>query len=223
MSKNLTEYSNAYYGLNETYELFSRSEDHPTLIDKELRSIIKDRVVLDAGCGTGKYLEKFHNITKELYGIDASFEQLELARKKNINAKLICSDLSSVDLASNTFDVIYCTWVLGTIVDIDKRNAVLSELKRLLKPNGVIILVENNIGGEFEEIRGRYPVIDTTKTYNDWIVTNDFKVLKEIDTYFQFKNNLEAYNVFNAIYGESVATKVSKKIEHKVIVYYLTI
>jgi ubiquinone/menaquinone biosynthesis C-methylase UbiE len=223
MLKNLSEYSKAYYGLNNVYERFSACEDYPNLVAEELTSIIKGRIVLDAGCGTGKYLEKLENITEKLYGIDASNEQLEIAKQKvKHDIKLICSDLESIDLEDNTFDVIYCTWVLGTVKSIRKRNEILREFQRLLKQNGVIILVENNIGGEFEILRNRYPNIFKTKKYNDWILKHDFKVLKEIDTYFKFKSDREAFNVFNNIYGEEIANHAKKRINHKVIIYYLT-
>ena len=51
----------------------------------------------------------------------------------------------------------------------------------MLTKNGSIYLVENDIGGEFEEIRNRYPDISRTKKYNDWIESNNFKVEKFIE------------------------------------------
>ena len=53
--------------------------------------------------------------------------------------------------------------MLGTILEVDRRNKVLEEMKRVLKHDGNIYLVENDIGGEFEEIRNRYPDIKRTK------------------------------------------------------------
>lgn len=222
MKRNLSELSDAYYGLNYHYEIFSLREDSKNLVESELKRIVKNRVVLDAGCGTGKYLYLFQNITNELCGIDASNEQLEFAEKKvSKKVKLLCNDLEKINLPDNTFEVIYATWVLGTITKVNKRNKVLKELKRVLKPNGVIILVENNIGGYFEEMRNRYPDIKKTKKYNNWVLKQGFKVLKELDTEFKFKNKEEAYHTFKNIYGEEIAKKAKTTIEHKVIIYYL--
>ena len=41
------------------------------------------------------------------------------------------------------------------MTDIEERNIVLNELKRVLKSDGQIILVENAEKSEFEKIRGK--------------------------------------------------------------------
>jgi Methylase involved in ubiquinone/menaquinone biosynthesis len=218
--KNLSEKSEAYYGLNHYYELFSKAEDYPKYIEKELIKKTKDKVVLDAGCGSGKFLPLIEKIAKELYAVDAAQEQLEIAKEKiNNKDNIIQSDLVQLPFEDNKFDIIYCTWVLGTILDELKRKLVLDELKRVLKKNGKIILVENNIGGYFEQMRNRYPNINKTKRYNDWVMKNKFKVFKEIDSYFKFSNERIAKEVFKNIYGEQIAVLAYKQMEHKIIIF----
>ena len=70
-------------------------------------------------------------------------------------------------------------------------NKVLEEMKRVLKKDGDIYLVENDIGGEFEKIRNRYPDTKRTKEYNDWIENNGFICKNRFETYFKFKSLIE--------------------------------
>ncbi|HOW29897.1 MAG TPA: class I SAM-dependent methyltransferase [archaeon] len=218
----LSEKAKAYYGLNDYYEVLSQAEDYPNYILKKLIPIVKNKVVLDAGCGTGKYLELLQPYAKELYGVDAAKGQLEIAKNKiNKNIEITCSDLEKTKFKDNTFDVIYSTWALSTILDNNKKEKVLKELLRILKKKGKLILVENDIGGEFETIRGRYPNITRTKGYNDWVIKKGFKEFKKIKTYFLFDSNKTSKEVFKAIYNEETARKVNKKIKHNVIMYCL--
>ncbi len=219
---NLSEKSKNYYEENDIYEIFSIAEDYPNKIYKILLPKIKNKIVLDLGCGTGKFMQKLHKETVKYYGLDLSSNQLEIAKSKVIgnNVEFICCSAENIPLPDNSVDVIISTWVLGTILDVDRRNKVLNEMKRVLKKNGNIYLVENDIGGEFEEIRNRYPNIERTKKYNDWIENNGFTVENKFETYFKFKNLNEAKNVFTNIWGESIGINVkNNKIRQNVVIY----
>lgn len=218
--KNLSEKSEVYYGLNDYYEIFSKAEDYPKYIEKELIDITKDKIVLDAGCGSGKFLSAIEKVAHTLYGVDVSLEQINIAKAKVKNKEnIICTDLVKLTFEDNKFDIIYSSWVLGTIIDIEKRNEVLKELKRVLKPNGKIILIENNIGGYFERMRDRYPNKEKTLKYNNWILGNEFKKYKEFTSYFRFKNEELAKATFEKIYGKKISLLATKQIEHKIIMF----
>ncbi len=94
-------------------------------------------------------------------------------------------------------------------------------MKRVLKKEGSIYLVENDIGGEFEEIRNRYPNIKRTKDYNDWIESKNFKIENKLKTYFQFKDDKEAKNIFSNIWGTEIGNKVKSNIIEQNIIIYL--
>ena len=55
-TKNLLKDSKAYYEDNDYYEIFSIAEDGENKVGAYLEEICKDKIVLDAGCGTGKFL-----------------------------------------------------------------------------------------------------------------------------------------------------------------------
>lgn len=219
---NLSEKSKNYYEENNIYEIFSIAEDYPNKIYEYLYPKIKDRVVLDLGCGTGKFMQKFYKETAKYYGLDLSNEQLNIAKGKvkSNNVEFICCSAENIPLPDNSIDVIISIWVLGTILETDRRNKVLEEMKRVIKKDGSIYLVENDIGGEFEEIRNRYPNIKKTKEYNDWIESNDFKIGNKFKTYFQFNNREEAKNIFSNIWGEDTGDRViSSIIEQNIVIY----
>ena len=219
--KNLSQNSKAYYEDNDYYELFSLAEDDEKKIANYLDNISKNKIILDAGCGTGKYLNVLENNSIKYIGIDLSSNQLAKAKNKssNNNSIFICSNLSKIPIDSNSIDLIVSAWVLGTITDTNERIKTLNELKRVLKQNGQIILIENAEHSEFEQIRGRDK--DTrTRDYNNWILNNGFILDNMINTYFKFKTYQEAKKCFEIIYGSDVSLKVkSKIIEHKINIY----
>lgn len=109
--------------------------------------------------------------------------------------------------------------MLGTIIDLDERNKCINELKRLLKSKGTIILIENDENSEFEEIRNRTKD-SRTRDYNNWILSNQFNIEKQINTYFIFDSFQDAKKSFEVIYGEAIANKIkSEKIEHKIVIF----
>lgn len=216
--KNLLKDSKAYYKNNDYYEIFSKAEDGEGKVAAYLKEQVKEKIVLDAGCGTGKFLEQLENESSKYIGVDLSFEQLIKAqsKKKKSNTIFINSNLKDIMLESNSVDLIVSPWVLGTVTDLVEREKCLNELKRVLKPGGEIILIENEENSEFENLRNHHKD-KKTNFYNNWIRNNDFNKVKEINTYFNFVNLKEAKLCFQKIYGNEVANKIkSNRIEHKI-------
>lgn len=218
VTKNLLKDSKAYYEKNDYYEIFSKAEDGEGKVADYLRKEIKGGIVLDAGCGTGKFLEVLEEGSNKYIGVDLSFEQLIKAEKKRKreNSNFIRANLKEIMLGNNSVDLIVSPWVLGTITDLQERKKCLAELVRVLKPGGEIILIENEVGSEFESLRGR-DKDDRTSVYNKWLVENGFREYEQFDTYFNFDSEETARKCFLEIYGEEVAKKIrSKRIGHKI-------
>jgi ubiquinone/menaquinone biosynthesis C-methylase UbiE len=113
----------------------------------QIIKVKKNSKFLDAGCGNGihsiKLAEKSNNITS----IDFSDEALKLARGKineqNVSESitLMKENMLSLSFNDSVYDSILCWGVLMHIPDIEK---ALFELSRVLKPNGYLVLSENN-------------------------------------------------------------------------------
>ncbi len=97
--------------------------------------------VLDAGCGTGYSLtliaKRFR--PRELTGIDIIPSQVEKARSRSTFATVRVGDITALDIPSQSFDVVFLLEVLHHTQDW---RAALSEVARVVKEDGVLILEE---------------------------------------------------------------------------------
>src|SRR3989339_737185 len=215
-TKSLFENSEMYYKKSNIYEIFSNAEDKPNKIYKFFLPIIKNKIVLDLGCGNGKYLELFSKHAKLIYGLDKSKSQLQSAQKKTKNYSniiLMNSDVEKIPLENNNVDLIFASWVLGTIENLKKRMKIINEAKRILKPQGSFYLIENDYGGEFEDIRGRVnDPLKRTINYNNWLTKIGFQEVKQIKTYFEFQSINECKKIIGTIWGQEASQKCHSNI-----------
>ena len=102
--------------------------------------------VLDVGCGTGVHLDIYRRCGCELYGIDNSPSMLDVARKRlGEKAELRLGNATEMPYERNTFDLIVCMLVLHEM-DQRMRMAVIAEMKRVLKTEGRILLIDFHAG-----------------------------------------------------------------------------
>ena len=96
---------------------------------------------LDLGCGTGKLTARLLEAGHPVTGVDFSENMLAAAGKNAPGAAFVQAELKEVPekLAGQTFDCIVAAYALHHLPDEDK-YALLTALKALLKPEGVIIL-----------------------------------------------------------------------------------
>ncbi len=194
---NLYEKSKSYYAEADVYDRFSQCEDAPGLILKRLVPRVRGKRLLDLGCGSGKYAALLAPHAESVVGVDASEQQLANARKRSAhlpNVSLVRAPAGATGLPARSFDMVLASWVFCTILDEERRLRAIREAERVLTPGGQIILVENDEGGEFEEIRSRVDdPLERTRKYNDWLVESvGFSVEEKIETYFDFGSTEEA-------------------------------
>ena len=100
--------------------------------------------VLEVGIGTGLNLPLYPPACR-LTGIDLSQEMLDKAvdRGQTLampNMTLKVMDATSMDFADNEFDKALATYTISAVPD---PVAVLSEMRRVVKPDGIIVLLNH--------------------------------------------------------------------------------
>lgn len=223
---NLSEFSKTYYQEHYIYKIFSEAEDYPDFIFQYLENEFYDKFILDLGCGNGKYSQKIQPLCYHLVSADKSFEQLShinlnIGHTSTIEKSIIQLDAFSLPFKDESFDVVFSSWMLGTILDIDRRAVALKEMKRVLKPHGKILLVENDFASDFEIIRGRWPDKEhRTYQYNNWLLSQEFAVKHRLSTYFQFTSIEQAQFIFQSIWKERlIRLPQSSTLTHNVIIF----
>jgi len=95
-------------------------------------------VVVDAGCGTGKWVAHLHRLGYRIIGLDLSFDALAAARRDAPGAGLALADTQRAPIRDGAVDAVLS---LG-VVEHDERGpgAGLRELHRILKPGGLLVL-----------------------------------------------------------------------------------
>lgn len=116
----------------------------------EMAKIKSGDKVLDVGCGTGNLTltaRKYAGPSGSAYGIDASPEMIEVARKKvkhNDGGTVFDVGLiENIGFPEATFGVVICRLVIHHLPDDLKRQGF-AEILRVLKPGGVFFLADFN-------------------------------------------------------------------------------
>lgn len=99
--------------------------------------------ILEVACGTGQNLPLFA-AGSEITAVDLSPKMLEVARvnadKQGLNVNLAVMDAEKLEFPDGSFDTVVSTLSTCTFPDPIK---VLQEIKRVCRPNGLILLLEH--------------------------------------------------------------------------------
>ncbi|MFX1282808.1 MAG: class I SAM-dependent methyltransferase [Promethearchaeota archaeon] len=108
----------------------------------------KNQFLLDAGCGTGRFIEIADATWVDHIGIDISEKMLQQARKRFFGRKslpcLVRSSITALPLKLELFDIILCSLVLSEL-NYEGVKKTLNEFHSCLKTNGILILVTESI------------------------------------------------------------------------------
>lgn len=123
------------------YEQMVRSRMVISMVDAK-----PNEVVLDVGCGNARDLIPLSKTACKCTGIDFSSKMIEEARKilsKNCTegVGLEIGDATNLRFADGTFDKVYASEVLEHIPDYSR---AISEMARVLKPNGCLVITTPN-------------------------------------------------------------------------------
>ena len=128
-----------------TSESYAKYRDiYPKVLYDELKKLgvaADGTSWLDIGCGTGVLPKNMYNENARIVGVDISEEQIKyaqkLAKESNQNITYFACPAEKTGLEDNSFDAItaaQCFWYFD-------KDAIKSEIQRLLKPGGIFIKI----------------------------------------------------------------------------------
>jgi len=109
-------------------------------IKEQLPNELNSPIILDLGMGVGLLSVQIKNIipNAQIIGLDASAEMIELAKKQKIDGlKILHAPAEKIPLDDNICDIVVSRFSLPYWND---PNQVFSEINRILKPGGKLVL-----------------------------------------------------------------------------------
>lgn len=122
-----------------------------------LDSLTQGSLLLDAGCGNGKYLTGHDKLLK--LGFDRSQRLCDICRHRGL--EVLQADVLQMPFRRGVFDACISIAVLHHLSTIERREAAVHEILRVLRPGGralvyVWALEQNNPGGDEEDALSKY-------------------------------------------------------------------
>ncbi len=98
-------------------------------------------IVLEIGVGAGNNFLHYKNISK-LYALEPSPELVAIAKQQQtpFPVEYLVTGAEAIPLPDDSVDTVVSTW---TLCSVDNPEAVLSEIKRVLKPGGRFLFVDH--------------------------------------------------------------------------------
>jgi len=143
------------------------------IFDRLLKQDIRDKLLLDAGCGTGWFSQRAVERGARVYSMDLGSNLLKEVEKK-CNTKKIIGSVLSIPLNDNTFDYVISTEVIEHTPEPAK---AVSELIRVARPGGIVIITVPNKNWKFSLWVANILKIRPYEGYENWVT------MKQLVTY----------------------------------------
>ncbi|MEJ0066226.1 MAG: class I SAM-dependent methyltransferase [Caulobacteraceae bacterium] len=106
-----------------------------------LANLPKTARILDYGCGYGRIVAELATAGwREAVGVDFSPAMIERGRREQPGLDLRCVLALPLDEPAESFDAVLVFAVLTTIMADEDQDALMAELRRVLKPKGLLYL-----------------------------------------------------------------------------------
>jgi ubiquinone/menaquinone biosynthesis C-methylase UbiE len=204
-----------YQSEGDRYEAMVAREDHQRSIPRALDEIVNvdGLEVIDLGAGTGRLAVLLAPRVRSMRAFDALEEMLRVCRERLAasgltNWQVEVADHRSIPVEDHSADLVVSGWSVAYLyvwnpetwrVELEKW---LSEMKRVLRPGGFIILYESlGTGHEspmpLEHLKEYYPWLAEVGFQNKWIRTD-----------YRFESMEEAEELSRFFFGDELAEKV---------------
>jgi ubiquinone/menaquinone biosynthesis C-methylase UbiE len=209
---------NIYQSEGDRYEALIAREDFQGNIRRAIDEIISvDGLdVLDLGAGTGRLTLMLAPRAKSIRAFDASAEMLRVCRERLIagglsNWQVDVADHRQLPVRDHSADLVVSGWSVSYLAVWDQAHGTseldiwLDEMKRVLRPGGMIILLESLGTGNEEPIR-----LEHVESTYQWLDANSFQN-KWIRSDYRFESVDEAADLAGFFFGSDMAVRIREK------------
>ena len=103
------------------------------------RYVNRDAAILDVGCGYGRVLNELHGLGfSHLRGIDFSEQLIRRGKRQFPFLDLQVQEAETIDAPDGTVDAVLLCAVLTCIVSSQAQEALIREIRRVLRPGGLL-------------------------------------------------------------------------------------
>jgi ubiquinone/menaquinone biosynthesis C-methylase UbiE len=207
-----------YQSEGDRYEALISREDYQGNISRAIDEIINvdELDVLDLGAGTGRLTLLLAPRAKSIRAFDASPEMLRVCRKHLIasglsNWQVDVADHRQLPVQDHSADLVVSAWSVSYLSVWNQENGTveldkwLIEMKRVLRQEGTMILLESLGTGNEEPVR-----LEHVELTYQWLDANGFQH-KWIRTDYQFESVEEAADLAGFFFGEEMMARVLEK------------
>ncbi|MFW5991500.1 MAG: class I SAM-dependent methyltransferase [Candidatus Nanoarchaeia archaeon] len=123
----------------------AKQKDFTDMLDTYIVPLLKlkkTQNVADFGTGSGNIIPFLINNVKELTAVEPSIDMVNIMQKNYghyKNLKIINKEANKTGLPENSYDIVITKFALHHIKDAE---AVFNEAKRILKPDGKLIIID---------------------------------------------------------------------------------
>jgi SAM-dependent methyltransferase len=194
------------------------------IVSALVKSGIDGKKVLDVGPGTGRWLTFVkENNAKYLSAVDISQIAID-------NVTKLCNEAYKLDIENDkfpfendSFDIIVCFMVMEHIVD---PNLLISEIVRLSKPGGLILITIPNIVSLASRVRmllGYLPIaVSSDKTHVRYYTKREFrKMFKYYSLYAEQIPTSFSLNPFNTKQLRVASNRLTKSFDDHLLIRIL--
>jgi ubiquinone/menaquinone biosynthesis C-methylase UbiE len=218
--KSTVDYREIYNRQAAEYDLLVTREDYQGNILPHLEAIrpLTGLRVVELGAGTGRLTRLIGPHVYTLLALDRSLHMLAFAHESlgDLDSRdwlAVAADNRRLPLADGQADLVVAGWSLGHLVGWHERSwreeimLVLSEMKRMLRPGGTIVILET-LGTGQETPR---PPTEGLAAYYAFLEDEYGFSASWIRTDYRFESLEEAERLVGFFFGPDLATRVARE------------
>lgn len=144
--------------------------------------ISENSAVVDLGCGYCDFINQISASKK--YAVDSNIESKQYCGN---DVEFLHSSVTSLNLESNSIDVVFASNLLEHFCD-DELQEVFSEITRVLKNRGKLILIQPNYYYAYREYWDDYTHVKafTHTSLADFLTSKNYKIEKVVKRFLPF-------------------------------------